>query len=123
MKIVEKQALGDCVNDIDHAVKAVRERVDQLLDEGSFLARFLGFLNVFGIWGTIVAAIGLFLYRIAFQPLAHTSVLVLLIADLGFYIAHRMFHMVPFLWRFHSVHHSIEEMDWLAAHRQQGRQA
>ena len=31
----------------------------------------------------IVAAIGLFLYRIAFQPLAHTSVLVLLIASVG----------------------------------------
>src|SRR3954452_24796737 len=31
----------------------------------------------------IVAAIGLFLYRIAFQPLAHASVLVLLIASVG----------------------------------------
>ena len=31
----------------------------------------------------IVAAIGVFLYRIAFQPLAHTSVLVLLIASVG----------------------------------------
>ena len=31
----------------------------------------------------IVAAIGLFLYRIVFQPLAHTSVLVLLIASVG----------------------------------------
>src|SRR5207244_6915060 len=31
----------------------------------------------------IVAAIGLFLYRLAFQPLAHTSVLVLLIASVG----------------------------------------
>ncbi|HSF91885.1 MAG TPA: sterol desaturase family protein, partial [Paracoccaceae bacterium] len=38
-------------------------------------------------------------------------------ADLGFYAAHRTFHAVPFLWRFHSVHHSIEQMDWLAAHR------
>lgn len=50
-------------------------------------------------------------------PLLVQVVVVLLIADLGFYTAHRMFHMVPFLWRFHSVHHSIEEMDWLAAHR------
>jgi branched-chain amino acid transport system permease protein len=36
---------------------------------------------------TIVAAIGLFLYRIAFQPLAHTSVLVLLIASVGCHLA------------------------------------
>lgn len=35
----------------------------------------------------IVAMIGLFLYRIAFQPLAHTSVLVLLIASVGVHLA------------------------------------
>jgi sterol desaturase/sphingolipid hydroxylase (fatty acid hydroxylase superfamily) len=42
---------------------------------------------------------------------------VLLLADLGFYLAHRTFHAVPLLWRIHSVHHSIEEMDWVAGHR------
>ncbi len=35
----------------------------------------------------IVAAIGLLLYRIAFQPIAHTSVLVLLIASVGCHLA------------------------------------
>jgi branched-chain amino acid transport system permease protein len=35
----------------------------------------------------IVAAIGLFLYRLAFQPLAHTSVLVLLISSVGCHLA------------------------------------
>ena len=40
-----------------------------------------------------------------------------LIADLAQYWAHRATHQVPFLWRFHKVHHSIEEMDWLAAGR------
>lgn len=35
----------------------------------------------------IVAMIGVFLYRIAFQPLAHTSVLVLLIASVGCHLA------------------------------------
>ena len=35
----------------------------------------------------LVAAIGLFLYRIAFQPIAHTSVLVLLIASVGCHLA------------------------------------
>lgn len=38
-------------------------------------------------------------------------------ADLVFYAVHRLFHAVPFLWKFHSIHHSIEEMDWLAASR------
>src|SRR5262249_30619282 len=28
------------------------------------------------------------------------------------YCGHRLTHQVPFLWRFHSVHHSIEQMDW-----------
>ena len=35
----------------------------------------------------IVALIGIFLYRLAFQPLAHTSVLVLLIASVGCHLA------------------------------------
>jgi lathosterol oxidase len=30
---------------------------------------------------------------------------------------HRLEHTVPFLWRFHAVHHSCEKMDWLAASR------
>lgn len=51
------------------------------------------------------------------QPVWLQAVEVLVLADAGFYLAHRAFHAVPFLWRFHSIHHSIEEMDWLAAHR------
>jgi sterol desaturase/sphingolipid hydroxylase (fatty acid hydroxylase superfamily) len=43
--------------------------------------------------------------------------LVIVLSDLGFYWTHRMFHAVPWLWRFHSIHHSIEELDWLAAAR------
>ena len=42
---------------------------------------------------------------------------VIIIADVGYYLIHRMFHEIPFLWKLHAVHHSIEEMDWLAAHR------
>jgi sterol desaturase/sphingolipid hydroxylase (fatty acid hydroxylase superfamily) len=40
-----------------------------------------------------------------------------LIAEVCGYWAHRATHAVPVLWRFHRVHHSIEEMDWLAAGR------
>jgi sterol desaturase/sphingolipid hydroxylase (fatty acid hydroxylase superfamily) len=42
---------------------------------------------------------------------------IIVVADLGFYWTHRMFHAVPWLWRFHSIHHSMEELDWLAASR------
>lgn len=35
----------------------------------------------------------------------------------GFYWAHRWSHEIPFLWKFHAVHHTIEEMDWLSTNR------
>ncbi|MCE9508166.1 MAG: sterol desaturase family protein [Alphaproteobacteria bacterium] len=54
---------------------------------------------------------------VAAQPFWLAFLEVLLIADLGFYWVHRAFHAIPLLWKFHSVHHSIEEMDFLAAHR------
>ena len=39
------------------------------------------------------------------------------IAEIGYYFAHRLTHTIPFLWRFHQIHHSIEELDWLTAVR------
>ena len=39
------------------------------------------------------------------------------IAEVAQYWAHRATHTVPILWRFHKVHHSIHELDWLAAAR------
>jgi sterol desaturase/sphingolipid hydroxylase (fatty acid hydroxylase superfamily) len=50
-------------------------------------------------------------------PLWLQVVAVIIIADIGYYIAHRALHSVPALWRLHVIHHSIEEMDWLASHR------
>jgi len=50
-------------------------------------------------------------------PLAVQVVALFLIADFTQYWVHRTFHRVPFLWRFHAIHHSIEEMDWLAGSR------
>jgi lathosterol oxidase len=43
--------------------------------------------------------------------------LILLAADFTQYWVHRMFHTVPVLWPFHAIHHSIEQMDWLAGSR------
>lgn len=50
-------------------------------------------------------------------PLLMQVPLVLLIADFTQYWVHRAFHAVPMLWRFHAVHHSAEQMDWLAGSR------
>jgi sterol desaturase/sphingolipid hydroxylase (fatty acid hydroxylase superfamily) len=43
---------------------------------------------------------------------------VVLASDFLIYWGHRLQHKVDFLWRFHSVHHSAEHLDWLAAHRE-----
>ncbi len=42
----------------------------------------------------------------------------IVLSDFIIYWAHRLQHAVPFLWRFHSIHHSAEHLDWLAAHRE-----
>jgi lathosterol oxidase len=42
---------------------------------------------------------------------------ILVVADLAEYWIHRLFHVVPFLWRFHAIHHSSTCMDWLAGSR------
>lgn len=79
----------------------------------------LGFLILVGsamIGLQLVIPAGVSAYVQA-QPIWLQAIEVILVADLGFYLAHRTFHAVPFLWKFHAIHHSIEEMDWLAAHR------
>ncbi|HET7561653.1 MAG TPA: sterol desaturase family protein [Rhodanobacteraceae bacterium] len=50
---------------------------------------------------------------IAAWPAWLRLVLALLVGEVGFYWGHRMSHEIPFLWRFHSVHHSAEEIDFL----------
>lgn len=41
----------------------------------------------------------------------------LLTADFTQYWVHRAFHRSRWLWPFHAIHHSIEQMDWLAGSR------
>jgi lathosterol oxidase len=54
---------------------------------------------------------------VAPQPALLQFVEIVVVADLSEYAVHRLFHAVPFLWRFHAVHHSSEAMDWLASSR------
>jgi len=51
-------------------------------------------------------------------PVIPQLLLCILVADLAQYWTHRAYHEVPFLWKFHSVHHSAKTMDWLAGSRQ-----
>lgn len=50
-------------------------------------------------------------------PVAVQVVLLIICADFVLYWSHRVFHEVPWLWKFHAVHHSVEHMDWLAGSR------
>lgn len=51
-------------------------------------------------------------------PFVPQLLVCILVADLAQYWTHRAYHEVPFLWRFHAVHHSVKTMDWLAGSRQ-----
>ena len=52
------------------------------------------------------------------QPFWLQVLEVILLSDFCVYWGHRLQHRSAFLWRFHSVHHSAEHLDWLAAHRE-----
>ena len=54
---------------------------------------------------------------VASLPLVLQVPLLVLVADFTQYWVHRTFHAVPVFWRFHAIHHSIEQMDWLAGSR------
>jgi len=43
--------------------------------------------------------------------------LAVLVADVAEYFIHFAFHKVPYLWRFHAVHHSSTALDWLSGSR------
>jgi hypothetical protein len=42
---------------------------------------------------------------------------IMFLTDLVQYWVHRTFHRVPWLWRFHAVHHSAQSLDWMAGAR------
>jgi len=37
----------------------------------------------------------------------------MIVGEFGTYWGHRWMHEIPFLWRFHAIHHSAEHIDWL----------
>jgi sterol desaturase/sphingolipid hydroxylase (fatty acid hydroxylase superfamily) len=53
----------------------------------------------------------------ASQPIWLQIIEIMVLTDLTQYWVHRLFHRIPFLWGFHSVHHSTQTMDWLAGSR------
>ncbi|MEZ4361572.1 MAG: sterol desaturase family protein [Kofleriaceae bacterium] len=50
-------------------------------------------------------------------PFALQLLLSVLISQLAYYVQHRLAHRVPWLWRMHVVHHSVDKIYWLNATR------
>src|SRR6516164_5478545 len=89
------------------------------------------FLGQYLLWGGLVLWVLLqfrgwldgivpygFRQAVAAQPWWLQAIEVVVLSDFLIYWGHRLQHRVGFLWRFHSVHHSAEHLDWLAAHRE-----
>ena len=47
------------------------------------------------------------------MPLGLRFAAAIVVGEFGAYWGHRWSHEIPVLWRFHAIHHSAEEMDWL----------
>lgn len=82
-------------------------------------------LNVAGIAAIIVIG-GLSLFwlpglalspLVALIPAVALPFVAFLLFDFVSYWTHRFAHEVPFMWRFHQIHHSPEHMDWVSGFR------
>lgn len=104
---------------------------NQKFFRSKWILDFCFFLGQYIIWGAIVIWVlnyfGSFLtsfipnslqLTIKNQPYLLQVFEVLFLSDFLIYWGHRLQHKVDFLWRFHKVHHSSEQLDWLAAHRE-----
>jgi len=99
-------------------------RPDWLPDFSFFLGQYLlwgglVFLSI-ELLGTRIGGLLPVAWREAVdsQPQWIQMVEVVLLGDFLLYWGHRLQHDCGFLWRIHSIHHSIEHLDWLAAHRE-----
>jgi len=56
-------------------------------------------------------------HLIARMPWLLQFLLAVVVADLAEYFIHLALHKVPWLWRFHAIHHSSKALDWIAGSR------
>lgn len=71
---------------------------------------------VYGQSSTALSSVGV---PIDGQPIGHWPLWAqflafMVVADFLQWLIHNLLHRVPLLWKFHKVHHSVVEMDWIA---------
>jgi sterol desaturase/sphingolipid hydroxylase (fatty acid hydroxylase superfamily) len=71
----------------------------------------LGVLSLLWVPGLLLRPV------VALLPSPLKAVAGFLLFDALVYWAHRLSHEVPFLWRFHVIHHSSKQMDWVSGVR------
>jgi sterol desaturase/sphingolipid hydroxylase (fatty acid hydroxylase superfamily) len=102
-----------------------RRRIGLAADFAFFLGQYLLFgaaaVWVLGIVAHHVSALeslASLQAAVAELPIVVQLGLALVLGDFVAYWGHRLQHRWDFLWRFHAVHHTAEELDFLAAHRE-----
>jgi sterol desaturase/sphingolipid hydroxylase (fatty acid hydroxylase superfamily) len=68
-------------------------------------------------WAAHHAVPGSLLAATASMPFWARLLAGLVVGETGYYWGHRWSHEIPFLWRFHSIHHSAEHVDFLVSSR------
>jgi len=81
-----------------------------LLILSSIVARLLLPIGVAGI-ALYASTQGIGLFNIINLPIWLSIAISVLLLDLMIYWQHRIFHLVPMLWRFHKVHHADSHID------------
>ncbi|HZV93344.1 MAG TPA: sterol desaturase family protein [Caldimonas sp.] len=95
------------------------------------LAQDLGYFFINGLLPSLLLALPLSLVAVAARaavpsqmqaevaawPLWQRILIGLVVGEIGFYWGHRWAHEIPFLWRFHSLHHSAENIYFLISSR------
>jgi len=72
-----------------------------------FVEAFNDFLGLFGITNLVAIEVNSW-------PIWGQFLLMFLVADFIQWNTHRLLHRVPWLWEFHKVHHSVEQMGFAA---------
>src|SRR5437667_5203769 len=88
----------------------------------AFLSHLLSQVGVVLGVGLVFGVVSRLVYAplqdaVAAQPRGLQLLEAMLVTDVTAYWMHRALHAIPLLWRFHRVHHSSEQLDWLASMR------